>query len=66
MDASYEHRRLQLWAELVHAKFDTPVVGNVEALPGFVEARYKATAQVWLGARWNQSWFDDAPGTNVS
>jgi len=66
VDASYEHRRLQLWAELVHAKFDTPVVGDVEALSGFIEARYKATAQVWVGARWNQSWFDDAPGTDAS
>ncbi len=26
----------------------------------------KATAQVWVGARWNQSWFDDAPGLDVS
>ena len=66
VDASYEHRRLQLWAELVHAKFDTPVVGEVEGVSGFVEARYKATAQIWLGARWNQSWFDDAPGADVS
>ncbi len=66
VDASYEHRRLQLWAELVHAKFHTPVVDDVEGLSGFVEARYKATAQVWVGARWNQSWFDDAPGSDVS
>jgi hypothetical protein len=66
VDASYEHRRLQLWAELVHAKFDTPVVGDVAALSGFIEARYKATAQVWVGARWNQSWFDDAPSADAS
>ena len=66
IDASYEHRRLQIWSELVHAKFDTPVVGEVEGLSGFVEARYKANAQVWLGARWNQSWFDDAPAADVS
>ncbi len=31
-------------------------------LSGFVEARFKVVPQIWLGARWNQSWFDDVHG----
>lgn len=60
-DLTYEHRRLQLWAELVRGRFDVPRVGRVEMLGGFVEARYKTAPRYWLAARWNQSWFDDAP-----
>jgi hypothetical protein len=66
IDVSYEHRRLQLWSELVDVEYDVPNVGNVSGVSGFVEGRYKTTPQTWLAVRWNQSWFDDVPGTGVS
>jgi hypothetical protein len=65
-DAAYEHRRLQVWSELVRTEFAVPGIGDVAAWSGYVEARYKATPQVWIGSRWNQSWFDDIPGLDVS
>ncbi len=62
VDANYEHRRLQVWSEFVLSTFDVPGIGDVNAYSGFVEARFKVVPQVWLGARWNQSWFDDVNG----
>ncbi len=66
LDASYAHRRLQIWSELVRVRWEVPNVGAVTGVSGFVEAKYKIGTQTWLGARWNQSWFDDAPGLDVS
>jgi hypothetical protein len=66
LDAAYAHHRLQLWSELVYARFEVPRVGDVDVLSGYVEARYKFTPQVWLACRWNQSWFDDVPGRHLS
>ena len=65
-DVAYEHRRLQLWSELVRVEYEVPNVGNVTGVSGFVEAKYKTTPQTWAALRWNQSWYDDAPGTDVS
>ena len=66
VDTTFEHRRLQLWGELVHVEWEVPNVGDVTGVSGFVEAKYKTTPQTWAALRWNQSWFDDAPGGNVS
>ena len=65
LDAAYEHHRLQVFSELALAEFEVPRVGDVEVLSGFVEAKYKVTPQLWAAGRWNQSWFDDAPGLDV-
>jgi hypothetical protein len=62
VDAAYEHRRLQLWSEFVFSTFDVPRIGDVNAYSGFVEARFKVVPQIWVGARWNQSWFETVHG----
>jgi hypothetical protein len=61
LDLTYERHRVQVWSELVRARFEVPRVGDVGALSGFVELRYKPVPRVWLAARWNQSWFDRIP-----
>ena len=66
VDGAYARHALQVWAELVGVRFEIPRVGDVEALTGYVEARYKITAQIWLSGRWNQSWFDDVPGMHLT
>jgi hypothetical protein len=66
LDLTYELHRVQVWSELVRARFEVPTVGEVEALSGFVELRYKAMPRVWLAARWNQAWFERTPGLRES
>lgn len=66
LDLGYEHRRLQVWAELVRTEFEVPRAGDLEALAGFVELRYKAAPRIWVAGRWNQSRFDDLPGLDLS
>jgi hypothetical protein len=66
IDGAYAHHRFQVWTELAAVRFEVPRVGNVEALTGYVEARYKITPQIWLAGRWNQSWFDDVPGRHLT
>jgi hypothetical protein len=66
VDAAYAYHRVQVWAELVGVRFEVPRVGDVRALTGYVEARYKITAQIWLAGRWNQSWFDDVPDMHLT
>jgi hypothetical protein len=62
LDLTYELHRLQIWSELVRARFEVPRVGEVEATSGFVELRHKVAPQFWLAGRLNRSWFDDTPG----
>lgn len=66
LDAGYAHGRWQVWSELAHATFAIPNVGDVRALSGYVEARYKVTAQLWTALRWNQAWYGDVPGAGTS
>jgi hypothetical protein len=66
VDASYERHLVQIWAELARTRFDVPRVGDVDALIGFVEARYKPAPRWWLAGRWNTSHFDDVPGLDRS
>jgi hypothetical protein len=64
VDVEFLHRSLSMWAELVHATFEVPNVGEVGAWSGFVEAKQKIGSQLWLAARLNRAEFDDAPGAD--
>lgn len=66
IDVSYERHLVQVWGELARTSFEVPRVGEVNALIGFVEARYKPAPRWWLAARWNASRFDDIPGLERS
>jgi hypothetical protein len=65
IDVGYAKGHLQVWAELAYASFDVPGVGNVDTVSGFIEGKYKITAQWWAALRWNQSWYGDIPGLDV-
>jgi hypothetical protein len=62
LDLTFEHRRLQLWAELVSGRFEVPNVGHADMVGGFMEARWKLAPRWWLAGRWNQSWFKTLDG----
>jgi hypothetical protein len=66
LDLTYERHRLQIWGELVRAEFELPRIGDVAAVGGFVEIRYKTAPRIWIAGRWNQTWFDDIPGLDRS
>jgi hypothetical protein len=66
VDAGYAHGGWQVWSELIHATFDVPRVGEVDVRSGYIEAKYKITAQFWTALRVNQSWFGDIPGLTTS
>jgi len=66
IDAGYEHGRWQIWSELIGTRFEVPWVGALEAVSGFVEAKYKITADLWTAFRWNQAAFGDVPGLDIS
>jgi hypothetical protein len=60
-DISFEHRHLQLWAEVHEARFEIPFLGDGKSVGYFIEARYKLTPQLIGALRWNQQFFDDVP-----
>jgi phosphate-selective porin len=62
LDAGYAHGKWQIWSELIAARFEVPRVGGVEVLSGFIETKYKLTANLWAALRWNQATFGDVPG----
>jgi len=66
IDAGYEHGRWQIWSELIGTRFEVPRVGALEAVSGFIEAKYKLTADLWTALRWNQAAFGDVPGMDLS
>lgn len=66
IDAGYEHGRWQIWSELIGTRFEVPRVGALEAVSGFIEAKYKLTADLWTAFRWNQAAFGDVPGLDLS
>lgn len=79
VDASWTHGPWQVWAEAMTSRFETPNAGGigfvgssianraaaVRVWSGFVEVKRKLGSQWWVAARWNQSWFDDLPGTDA-
>lgn len=52
-DVSYAWHHLQVWAEIYEARFETPRLGNADALSYFLEAKYKFTPQLYGALRWN-------------
>ena len=67
-DLSFEWHHLQVWAEFYEARFQVPVIGNVETLAYYLEAKYKITPQLFGALRWNQQLFDeitDSQGASV-
>ncbi|HEY1082633.1 MAG TPA: hypothetical protein VGE29_10245, partial [Prosthecobacter sp.] len=79
LDASWTHGPWQVWAEAMTSRFETPNAGDigfvgssianravaVRVWSGFVEIKRKLGSQWWVAARWNQSWFEDLPGTDT-
>ena len=66
VDAAFAHGSWQVWSELIHSTFDVPRVGNVAVLVGYVETKYKITAQTWAALRLNHSWYGDNPALSTS
>jgi hypothetical protein len=66
LELTFERRRLQLWAEIMHSTFEVPRVGDAELLTGFVEVRYKFAPRWWLAGRWNRSIFDEVRNSTRS
>lgn len=60
-DAAWAHARWQLWGEWMAGRFDVPNVGDADFTGGHLEARYKATAHLFLAARANVLLFGDVP-----
>lgn len=58
-DFAYEHRHLQIWAELIHAVLESPYMGERRANGYFLEVRYKVTPRLSVASRWNQIFFSD-------
>ena len=56
-DLSFAWHHVQLWAECYEARFAIPLVGGVETLAYYVEAKYKFTPQFFGALRWNQQQF---------
>jgi hypothetical protein len=56
-DLSFAWHHVQLWAECYEARFAIPLVGDVETLAYYVEAKYKFTPQFSGALRWNQQQF---------
>jgi len=57
LDASYAHRHLQVWAELIHGSFEGPHLGVLRSSGYFVELRYKLSPRLSAATRWNQQFF---------
>lgn len=58
LDLSYEHRHLQVWAEVTRSTFSLPGLDtDLETVAWFVEAKVKMTPRLALAARWNQQQF---------
>ncbi|MBL9199606.1 MAG: hypothetical protein JNL39_03825 [Opitutaceae bacterium] len=64
-DLCFAWRHLQVWAEYFDAYFDVPRVGKVRSNSGYVEGKYKFTAQLYGALRLNAQGFSRiviAPG----
>ena len=56
-DLRFAWRHLQVWAEIFHARFAVPLVGDVRTIAGYVEVKYKFTPRVYGALRWNRQGF---------
>lgn len=79
LDLSWSHGPWQVWSEVMTSRFETPNAGGTRSIgnfihnasaavrvwSGFVEVKHKLGSQWWVAARWNQSWFNDLPGTDA-
>ncbi len=57
-DLSWARGRLQVWAELIHSRFDVPNVETVGTTAYYVEGKYKLTTHLFAALRWGQQYFD--------
>jgi hypothetical protein len=67
-DLSFAWHHVQLWAEVIEARFAVPLVGQADTLAYYFEAKYKFTPQFYGAVRWNQQVFGtitDATGAAV-
>jgi hypothetical protein len=60
-DVSFAWHHLQLWAEVIEARFEIPGFGDADTVAYFVEAKYKFAPQLFGALRWNQQFFGDVP-----
>lgn len=60
-DVSFAWHHLQLWAELYEARFEIPRVGDARTVAGYIEAKYKFTAQLFGAVRWNRQLYGTIP-----
>ncbi|MEP6937438.1 MAG: hypothetical protein ABI871_05150 [Chthoniobacterales bacterium] len=58
-DASFAWHHLQIWAEVIQARFDMPRIGAVETFVYYLEAKYKFAPQLFAAVRWNQQFFGE-------
>ncbi len=67
-DFGFAWRHLQIWAEILQSRFDVPLIGTVETIAGYVEAKYKFTPQLFGALRWNRQGYseiDDGRGARL-
>ena len=60
-DAGFAWHHWQIWAELFHARFAIPAVGDARTTACYIEAKYRFTAQFSAALRWNQQRFAPLP-----
>ncbi|MCX6956122.1 MAG: hypothetical protein NTV51_28635 [Verrucomicrobia bacterium] len=60
-DVSFAWHHWQLWAELYETRFEIPRVGDAHTVAGYLEAKYKFTAQFFGAVRWNRQLFGTIP-----
>lgn len=58
-DIRFAWRHWQVWAELFAARFESPLVGDLDTVAGYVEAKYKFTPRFSTALRWNQQLFGE-------
>lgn len=59
-DLTFEWHHWQLWAEVIEARFETPV-GNADTLAYYLEAKFKFSPGFFGALRFNQQLFGDIP-----
>jgi hypothetical protein len=63
-DVSFAWRHLQLWSEIIHARYEVPQIGTLDVHAYFLEGKYKFAPQ-WFGAiRWNQQLYGEVIDAN--
>jgi hypothetical protein len=56
-DIAFAWHQLQLWSEVFLARFEIPGVGDAQTVSYYVEAKYKFSPRIFVGARWNEQYF---------